>query len=114
MTNIFQFSVDDVPEDNSKGFSITDDLSIFAVKKDGELFVYHNRCPHLGIELEWNEDEFLDSENALIQCCTHGALFIIESGECVAGPCVGDNLQALPFSVDGNTVNVDIAILQAG
>lgn len=113
MSHIFQFSINDVADDSSKGFTITPELSIFAVKKDGLLYVYHNRCPHLGIELEWQEDQFLDSENALIQCCTHGALFIIDSGECVAGPCVGDSLQALPFTMDGNTVNVDIALLQA-
>lgn len=104
----FQFSLSDVPEDNSKGFLVNPELSIFAVKRDGMLYVYQNRCPHLGIELEWQEDQFLDSENALIQCCTHGALFIIETGECIAGPCVGDSLNALPISIDGDTVTVNL------
>ena len=26
---------------------------VFAVKKRQELFIYLNRCPHLGIPLEW-------------------------------------------------------------
>lgn len=104
----FQFSLADVPEDNSKGFSVNSDLSIFAVKRDGMLYVYQNRCPHLGIELEWQEDKFLDSEDALIQCCTHGALFIIETGECIAGPCVGDSLNQLPIHIDGDTVTVNL------
>lgn len=108
---LFQFSLNDITEASSKGFALANGQSIFAVKKDGQLVVYHNRCPHLGIELEWNEDEFLDSEGALIQCCTHGALFIIETGECVAGPCVGEYLQSLPISIDGDTVTVDINAL---
>lgn len=107
--NTVQFHVDDIEEDTSKGFTAGGDLTFFAVKKDGQLYVYRNRCPHLGIELEWVEDRFLDSENALIQCSTHGALFIIENGECVAGPCAGDHLEALPFTVaDNGTVTVSV------
>ena len=38
----------------------------------------------------------------MIQCANHGALFVIENGECVAGPCNGKALIALPFDiVDG-------------
>ena len=38
----------------------------------------------------------------MIQCANHGALFVIENGECVAGPCSGEALVALPFDiVDG-------------
>ncbi len=107
----FQFSYNDVSEDHSKGFLLDNGQSIFAVKKDGKLYVYHNRCPHLGIELEWQEDQFLDSEGAMIQCCTHGALFIIEDGECVAGPCVGESLLQLPISIDGDIITVDLAQL---
>ncbi len=94
--------INDIPEGSAKGFSIEDDMTLFAVKKDGELFIYKNSCPHLGIELEWVEDQFLDSEGALIQCSTHGALFIIENGECVAGPCQGDALTAIAFTIDSN------------
>jgi len=32
----------------------------------------------------------------MLQCATHGALFLIESGECVVGPCAGQFLQPLP------------------
>lgn len=105
----FHFSLDDIVEDSSKGFSLDNGQSLFAVKKDGQLFVYRNRCPHLGIELEWQEDQFLDPDGALIQCSTHGALFIIENGECVAGPCLGEALEALPFSINGSTVSVSLA-----
>ncbi len=61
----------------------------FAVRRDGIAYFYINRCPHRGIPLEWQPDKFLDQSASLIQCATHGALFLIESGECVAGPCAG-------------------------
>jgi nitrite reductase/ring-hydroxylating ferredoxin subunit len=88
----------DIPEGGAKGFTLEAD-SVFAVKRDGQIYLYRNSCPHLGVELNWLEDQFLDLDGALIQCATHGALFTIESGACVAGPCRGSALQAVPFSV---------------
>jgi nitrite reductase/ring-hydroxylating ferredoxin subunit len=90
--------IDDLAEDSSKGFELGG-KSLFAVKKDGQIFLYHNQCPHLGVELNWQEDQFLDMDNALIQCATHGALFIIEDGECVSGPCQGRRLEPVPFEI---------------
>jgi len=39
----------------------------------------------------------------LIQCSTHGALFNIESGECLQGPCLGQSLQSIDYEIkEGN------------
>jgi nitrite reductase/ring-hydroxylating ferredoxin subunit len=97
--------VDDIADESSKGFDVGE-RSIFAVKKDGQIYVYSNQCPHLGVELNWQEDQFLDMDGALIQCATHGALFIIESGECVAGPCLGKHLQPVPFALENNQIRL--------
>lgn len=56
---------------------------------------YLNRCPHLGIELNWMPGRFMDADNLFIQCSTHGALFKPGTGECIAGPCQGDALTPL-------------------
>jgi nitrite reductase/ring-hydroxylating ferredoxin subunit len=86
----------DIAEGQSKGLEIQGQR-LLAVRKDGTLHVYENRCPHRGIPLEWLPDQFLDSSGSLIQCATHGALFLIDSGECVAGPCAGQALRARQF-----------------
>ena len=94
--------IDDINDESSKGLELGDS-SFFAVKKNGQVYVYRNHCPHLGVELNWQEDQFLDMDGMLIQCATHGALFLIENGECVSGPCLGQRLEAIPFTlVDGN------------
>ncbi len=96
--------IDELPENEARGFEV-DELNLFAVKKDGQVFLYRNQCPHLGVELNWLEDQFLDMDGALIQCATHGALFIIEDGECVAGPCQGQSLAPIGFDlIDGQVV----------
>lgn len=91
-------SIHDIEESQSKGFSSTKG-PVFVVKKDNQLYVYANECPHLGVNLEFQEDEFLDQDGALIQCSTHGALFEIETGHCLTGPCQGDHLTAIDFSI---------------
>ena len=86
----------EIAEGQSKGFK-ANGLRLFAVRKDGLVHIYENRCPHRQIPLEWLPDQFLDISGSLIQCATHGALFLIDSGECVAGPCSGQSLRPLRF-----------------
>lgn len=95
--------IDDIEEGKSKGFEVGD-KTVFAVKKDAIIYVYQNRCPHLGVELEYQEDQFLDQDGALIQCSTHGALFLIEDGSCIAGPCIGEQLTPISFDVNEGDV----------
>ena len=102
MPTITLCHVDDVPEAGARGFDVGGD-SLFAVKRDGQIYLYRNACPHLGVELNWLEHQFLDREAALIQCSTHGALFEIDTGTCIAGPCRGQRLQAVAYQLcDGN------------
>ncbi|WP_043089838.1 Rieske (2Fe-2S) protein, partial [Pseudomonas aeruginosa] len=85
-----------------------DERRLFAVRRDGRAYVYLNRCPHRGIPLEWQPDAFLDDSASLIRCASHGALFLIESGECVAGPCAGERLRALPCREDAEGLWVEL------
>ncbi|MCQ4321373.1 Rieske (2Fe-2S) protein [Stutzerimonas stutzeri] len=93
----------DVTEGQGKGFE-REGQRLLAIRKEGTLYVYQNRCPHRAIPLEWQPDQFLDSSGSLIQCATHGALFLIDSGECVAGPCAGQALRALPCIEQDGTI----------
>lgn len=90
--------IDTLPDPGSKGFVVNGN-NIFVVKQRGAVYVYRNQCPHIGVALEWVEDQFLDNSKTMIQCANHGALFVIENGECVAGPCTGKSLIHIPFTV---------------
>lgn len=96
----------ELDENQAKGFEYQG-RKLFAVRFRDELFIYENSCPHRSIPLEWQPDQFLDYEKTFIQCATHGALFKIDSGECVAGPCVGDTLQQIPFRIEGDQVFIE-------
>jgi nitrite reductase/ring-hydroxylating ferredoxin subunit len=103
--------LDDIPNPGSKGFDFgggTNLISIFVVRAGDTIVAYENSCPHTDGPLDWVPDQFLTREKDHILCATHGALFRIETGECLAGPCIGDWLRALPVSLDGDTVVVEL------
>lgn len=97
------FNINEIEDDSAKGFTI-DKQKAFAVKKDGQLYLYLNNCPHLNINLEFQPDEFLDSEKRFIQCVNHGALFEIDSGKCIAGPCSGQSLTPVNFEIKNDKI----------
>ena len=70
-----------------------EERQLFAVRQGNSIFAYWNLCPHRNSPLNWIPNQFLDTDNQLIQCALHGALFEIDSGLCIAGPCSGDSLQ---------------------
>lgn len=76
----------------------TGPLSFWSVRRS--IVRYLNRCPHLGIELNWMPDQFLESGGDLIICSTHGALFKIDDGLCISGPCQGQALTSLQIVQD--------------
>ena len=91
-------SIHDIEDDSAREFQV-DDQPVVIVKRDGQFHAYLNWCPHLGIELNFMPDQFLDSDNQFLICANHGALFEIDSGDCLSGPCSGDALLAVPLEV---------------
>ena len=96
----------EIEEDSARGYEL-EGKSVFVVKKDGQIYVYLNSCPHIGIPLEFQPHEFLDTEKQYIQCANHGALFEIETGDCVTGPCIGQALIAIAFHLENGNIVLD-------
>ena len=67
---------------------------------------YVDRCPHRGTPLAWTPDRYLDSRGEHLICATHGALFRIDDGHCIAGPCRGEALTPVEVRVEGGEVFV--------
>ena len=90
--------VADLGDPGARGFETGDGdwpFRGFVVRLDGALYAYANICPHRGHPLDMPMDHFLADRGRLIQCASHGALFVAETGECVAGPCAGRGLLVL-------------------
>ena len=61
----------------------------FAVRFEGHVQPYLNRCTHVAMEMDFQPDRFFDTEGRWLLCATHGATYAPQTGECVGGPCRG-------------------------
>jgi nitrite reductase/ring-hydroxylating ferredoxin subunit len=77
---------------------------LFVIRQGERVFGYLNRCPHTGGPLDWVPGQFLDADGFAIQCSTHGALFRIEDGFCIWGPCAGTALTPVALTRDGTDI----------
>lgn len=74
----------------------------FALRFDGRVVAYLNRCVHVPTELDWQPGEFLDAGREFILCSIHGAAYEPSSGRCIGGPCGRGRLTPLDaFEIDG-------------
>ncbi len=77
----------------------------FIVRQGDSVRGYVDRCPHMHLPLAQVLDDYLSPSGELIACSWHGALFVIDDGRCVGGPCAGQSLTPWPVAVsDGALV----------
>ncbi len=66
---------------------------------------YVNWCPHKNVPLDDGSGVIFDAEAGILACQHHGALFRVDDGVCVEGPCIKACLKALKVEVrDGEIV----------
>lgn len=78
----------------------------FVVRRGAELRAYLNHCPHAGHALNLRPHVFLAPGAPLVQCSSHGALFEMETGLCLAGPCPGTRLRPIAVRINQGYVLV--------
>lgn len=76
----------------------------FALRFDGRVVAYLNRCAHVPVEMDWQPGEFLDADRRYLICSIHGALYEPAHGGCVAGPCAGSRLTPIDVREVGGQV----------
>ena len=101
--------LDDIPDGGSAAFAAHVGgarTGVMALRQDEEVFVYVNACPHIGAPLDFQSGRFLNLDRTHVHCSNHGALFRIEDGYCVRGPCAGESLQSVEAAVRGKEVYI--------
>ena len=99
---------DDIPDGSTKLFSFGrgfERFQMFILRRGDQLLSYANDCPHVHGPLDWKPGEFLTEDGDYIICAMHGAVFQLDDGLCVGGPCRGEHLDHVPVDViDGAIV----------
>lgn len=79
-------------------------LEAMLINVDGDLYAYLNRCRHVGISLDWVDNQFFTEDKRYLICANHGATYEPRTGECIWGPCVGASLQSVPLEIEGKKI----------
>jgi nitrite reductase/ring-hydroxylating ferredoxin subunit len=103
---------DEIPSRQGRGFLLArrDDAGgeqswpVFIVRWGRHVFAYENRCPHRGTRLDWEKDQFMDGSGERLICGKHGALFELDTGLCIDGPCAGAALTSISVSVEEDDI----------
>ena len=99
--------LDDIPDNGAKGMIALiqgKQRNIFIVRRGNVAYAYLNWCPHSQVLIDQIPGQFFNEDNSLIQCSKHGALFRIEDGFCVTGPCQGESLKSIPCDTKQGTI----------
>lgn len=84
----------------------SDSQDILLVREDDRVHGFVNACPHMGVELDFKPDRIAIGEGRFLRCSHHGAVFRVEDGLCIAGPCQGDTLERLPIAIRDGMVTL--------
>jgi nitrite reductase/ring-hydroxylating ferredoxin subunit len=76
----------------------------FALRFDGAVVCYINRCAHVPTEMDWQQGHFLDMDKRWILCSIHGAAYEPADGRCVGGPCGNGRLMQIATTEREGTV----------
>ena len=73
----------------------------FAVRYQGQVHGYLNRCAHVAMEMDFQPNRFFDISGDWLICATHGALYQPQTGQCRSGPCRGGLIKITLSEGDG-------------
>ena len=73
----------------------------FAIRFQGRVHAYLNRCAHVPMEMDYQENRFFDDSGRWLMCATHGATYAPDTGTCVGGPCRGGLVKIALTESDG-------------
>ena len=96
-----------IPDDTARNFVLelpAGRFHGFVVRKGDAVHGYVDSCAHMALPLAQKLDAYLTPDAGHIQCSWHGALYRVEDGICVGGPCVGARLRPWPVTVENGMI----------
>ncbi len=114
-------AMNEIPSQKAKGFVLmrldgdgaARPWPVLVVRWGRQVFGYVNKCPHDGVNLDWERNHFLDPNGTRLMCGKHGALFDLGTGACVEGPCKGQALQPVALSIlDGDICVMGVTLAE--
>ncbi len=99
-------NIDDFANHSATGVE-SGPLKLLVVRRDQEVAIYQNICPHTRESLDPMGGSIASPDGALIHCQRHAAVFLASTGECVGGPCQGESLTPIAFTLSNGDLYLD-------
>jgi nitrite reductase/ring-hydroxylating ferredoxin subunit len=103
--------IEELSDSTSLKFRILEEgraIEAFLIRFSGRYYAYKNRCAHMALTLDLEDNDFFTIDCRALICKTHGAVYFPESGICFSGPCYGETLEPLPVELrDGQVILVE-------
>ncbi|MEM7374905.1 MAG: Rieske (2Fe-2S) protein [Bacteroidota bacterium] len=80
--------------------------NVLIIRYKEQAYAWLNACPHWGIDLGSNDEEFWTVDKESLVCQMHQARFRPDDGYCTSGPCRGRSLMALPLEESDGEVRI--------
>jgi nitrite reductase/ring-hydroxylating ferredoxin subunit len=82
----------------------------FLVGRVGDSWrAYANVCRHRALPLDLGVRSPMSDDGRYLLCHQHGALYRLDDGKCVIGPCAGEWLSAVPVTQDEDALALGVA-----
>ena len=78
--------------------------SVLVGRVDGRWRAYANLCRHRALPLDLGAPSAMSDDGRYLLCHQHGALYRLDDGRCVSGPCAGDALAEVAITASGGEV----------
>ena len=104
--------VSELPPGQTRKFSFDRDgesTEAFLANVGGEFVAYVNRCVHIPIPLDLDDNDFFTGDGQLFVCKTHGSTYDPRVGKCIGGPGQGKSLEKLPVVIEDGVVYFDLS-----
>lgn len=79
-------------------------VEAFLIRFEGRYYAYRNRCAHMALTLDMDDNDFFTIDSRELICKTHAATYSPDTGVCVGGPCYGESLEPVPILVQDGVV----------
>lgn len=80
----------------------------FVANVRGEYVAFVNRCVHLPITLDLDDNDFFTCDGNFFVCKTHGSVYEPRAGKCIGGPGQGKSLERLPLTVADGKIYLEL------
>ena len=102
---------DELPPGTTRKFSFERNgrsVPAFVANFQGRFVAYVNKCVHLPISIDLDDNDFFTCDGNFFVCKTHGSVYDPAAGQCIGGPGQGKALEQLPVTIEDGRIYVEL------